>query len=651
MNFYIENKLLRIIFILLVILLILFLGKVDTLKIALVGVLLLTVIVITNVELALIILVFTGYTFNFAIEVYNLPGKIIFLYDLIIYMLFLFSLVNGKRKIHKIEILFIFYVVFLIISTVLGREALPLKLKGLSMYIRYPILFITLMRLDIKTENYKRIIKFIIIMSILQVPTSIFQFLNGNRADWCGGFLARYGSGINAVLMTVMFLLTLGKMIVDGFKLRYVLYSLFFMIPLMLSSARAGFIFFGISMIFMFLVYILHVRFSSVYSMFLTLVGIVLIFLIFYLTLIYVVPKFEPETAKTLQTISSVENIRKEMVGSYTEGKFKRLSNLLFSYQYLKSDILALTFGNGPGTVAISTNFGTSSFMKEYETVFVPSISLPSFLLDIGLGGVFILTVIYFYIIFFSLSKAIHLEDRFLRVISFALPGISVVYLVASIYTAVWAQEALQLVLLISFAALIEPASKAVKKEKSFAVLFLKYIKPGEKSSDMETLKILQSNEIKDVFIVSREDNGNLIWLIDNRNKYKGMRFKFVKVLENTPFDQIFIIESFLEKYKVNLLFFYGEENNFIKQKDFIRKIIISKGSHLKIFEDDKDIKSFILKVDKRDSVKFIYLIKDKELTDKKSYLEIIESEYKEYNIPLSVSKKILNIEKGSENV
>ncbi|KUK86160.1 MAG: hypothetical protein XE03_1701, partial [candidate division TA06 bacterium 34_109] len=58
MNFYIENKLLRIIFILLVVLLILFLGKVDTLKIALVGVLLLTVIVITNVELALIILVF-----------------------------------------------------------------------------------------------------------------------------------------------------------------------------------------------------------------------------------------------------------------------------------------------------------------------------------------------------------------------------------------------------------------------------------------------------------------------------------------------------------------------------------------------------------------------------------------------------------------
>jgi len=71
----IENKFLRIIFIFLLVLLVLFLGKADTLKIALVGVLLLSVIVVTNVELALIILVFSGYTFNFAVEVYHCPGR------------------------------------------------------------------------------------------------------------------------------------------------------------------------------------------------------------------------------------------------------------------------------------------------------------------------------------------------------------------------------------------------------------------------------------------------------------------------------------------------------------------------------------------------------------------------------------------------
>uniref|UniRef100_A0A7C3N8K1 O-antigen ligase domain-containing protein n=1 Tax=candidate division WOR-3 bacterium TaxID=2052148 RepID=A0A7C3N8K1_UNCW3 len=648
MNFAIENKFLRIIFIFLLVLLVLFLGKADTLKIALVGVLLLSVIVVTNVELALIILVFSGYTFNFAVEVYHLPGKIVFLYDLIIYMLFLFSLINGKKKIYKIEILFIFYVVFLIISTVLGRESLPLKLKGLIMYIRYPILFMGLMRLNITTENYKRIIKFIILMSILQVPTSIFQFLNGNRADWCGGFLARYGSGINAVLMSVMFLIILGMMIVDRIRLKYLLYSAFFMIPLVLSSARAGFIFFGVSLIFMFLVYMLHVKYTSVYSIFFTVIGIVLIFVIFYLTLIYIVPMFEPQTAKTLQTISSVGNIKKDMVGTYTEGKLRRLSNLLFAYQYLRRDILTLTFGNGPGTVAISTNFGTSNFMREYEMVFEPSISLPTFILEIGIGGVLILLIIYIYIIMFSLSRAIHIEDKFLRIISFALPGISVVYLVASIYTAVWAQEALQLVLLISFAAIIEPASKAVKREKSFAVLFLKYIRPGEKNTIMEILKVLHSSEIKTVFVVSREDNGNLIWIMDNKHRYEGMRFKYIKVLNDGPFDQIFIIQSILEKYKVNLLFLYGDEKDIV-QKDYLRKVLISKHSHLKIFEENKNVRSFILKVDRRDSVKFIYFIKDKELTEKGNYLEILESEFKEYNIPLSIIKK--NIEIGSENV
>ncbi|MEJ5307228.1 MAG: hypothetical protein WHT27_02875 [candidate division WOR-3 bacterium] len=650
MNFAIENKFLRIVFILILLLFILFLGKADTLKIALVGVLLLSVIVVTNLELALMILIFSGYTFNFVVEVYHLPGKIVFLYDLIIYMLFLYSLLNGKKKINRIEILFMFYIVFLLISTALGRESLPLKLKGLIMYIRYPVLFIALMRLNIKTESYKNLIKFIIFMSFLQVPTSIFQFLNGNRPDWCGGFLARYGSGINAVLMASMFLIILGMMIVDRIRLKYLLYSAFFMIPLVLSSARAGFIFFGISIIFMFLIYMFHVKYTSVYSIFFTIVGIVLIFLIFYVTLIYIVPIFEPDTAKTLQTISSTENIKKDMVGTYTEGKLRRLSNLLFAYQYLTRDILTLTFGNGPGTVAISKNFGTSNFMKEYEMVFEPSISLPTFILEIGIGGVFILLLIYIYIISFSLSRAIHIEDKFLRIISFALPGISVVYLIASIYTAVWAQEALQLVLLIPFAAIMEPAYKAIKREKSFAVLFLKHIRPGEKNTVSNIMKLLERNEIKTVFVVSKEDNGNLIWILDNRKIFEGIRFKYLNILNYSPLDQIFVIQSLLEKYKVNLLFLFGEESDLVDH-EYIRKTLLSKRSYMKLFIQDQKIKSYIFKVDRRDIVKFLYLIKDKELNESEDFLEKIEDESKNYNLTLKVNKIFLKNEQRGEDV
>lgn len=650
MNFAIENKFLKVVFILIILLFILFLGKADTLKIAIVGVLLLSVIVVTNLELALIILIFSGFTFNFIVEVYRLPGKIIFLYDLIIYMLFLYSLLNGKKKINRIETLFIFYIVFLIISTVLGRESLPLKLKGLIMYIRYPVLFISLMRLNIKTESYKRLIKFIIFMSFLQVPTSIFQFLSGNRPDWCGGFLARYGSGINAVLMSSIFLFILGTMIVDRIRLKYLLYSTFFMIPLVLSSARAGFIFFGISIIFIFLIYMLHVKYTSVYSIFFTIVGIVLIFLIFYVTLIYIVPIFEPETAKTLQTISSTENIKKDMVGTYTEGKLRRLSNLLFAYQYLTRDILTLTFGNGPGTVAISSNFGTSNFMKEYEMVFEPSVSLPTFILEIGIGGVFILLLIYIYIISFSLSRAIYIEDKFLRIISFALPGISVVYLISSIYTAVWAQEALQLVLLIPFAAIMEPAYKAIKREKSFAVLFLKDIRPEEKNTVSKVIKILERNEIKTVFVVSKEDNGNLIWISDNRKIFEGIRFKYIKILKYSPLDQVFVIQSFLEKYKVNLLFLFGDESH-LTDYEYIRKILFSKRSYMKMFIENQKIKSYIFKVDRRDIVKLLYMIKDKELNESEEFLEKIENESKNYNMSLKVNKIFLKNEQRGEDV
>jgi len=634
MNFVFENKFLKVIFFILLAIAIVFFGKADILKLSLVGTLFLLILVITNIEIVFILLVIVGFTFNFLTEAYGFPGKIVFLYDLIIYLFFLYGLVGGKRKIYRIEFLFIFYVIFLVISTILGRESLPLKLKGVIVYIRYPILFISLMRLNIKSDTYKRVLKFIIFMSILQVPTSIVQFLKGNRPDWCGGFLARYGTGIGAVLMASMFLFILGWMIVDRIRLKYLLYSIFFMIPLILGSARAGFIFFFLAMIFMFIVYMLHVKYVSAYSLFFTVVGILLIFLIFYTMLIYIVPIFEPKTAKTLEVISSIENIKKDMLGTYSEGKLRRLSNLLFAYEYLKKDILTLSFGNGPGTVVVSKSFGNSEFMQEYERFFESSLSFPSYFLEIGIGGLFFVALIYFYVIFFSLTRAIHIEDKFLRITAFALSGISFLYLLASVYTAVWSQEALQLLFIVSFAALIEPAYGSAKKEKIFAILFLKTINPGEKASITKLLTYLINNEIKTIFVVSNEDNENLLWIKENKRKLGNSRIKWIKSSGDRPLEQIFYINSLLERYKVNMIFFYMEDD------DITEGIMKDAFKHTKSFIYEFLDKKFIMKILKNDIIKFLYLIKDKKILEQENYLEIIKKECYTYNIQMETMEK-----------
>ncbi len=636
MNFVFENKFLKVIFFILLAIAIVFFGKADILKLSLVGTLFLLILVITNIEIVFILLVIVGFTFNFLTEAYGFPGKIVFLYDLIIYLFFLYGLVGGKRKIYRIEFLFIFYVIFLMISTILGRESLPLKLKGVIVYIRYPILFISLMRLNIKSDTYKRVLKFIIFMSILQVPTSIVQFLKGNRPDWCGGFLARHGTGIGAVLMASMFLFILGWMIVDRIRLKYLLYSIFFMIPLILGSARAGFIFFFLAMIFMFIVYMLHVKYVSAYSLFFTVVGILLIFLIFYTMLIYIVPIFEPKTAKTLEVISSIENIKKDMLGTYSEGKLRRLSNLLFAYEYLKKDILTLSFGNGPGTVVVSKSFGNSEFMQEYERFFESSLSFPSYFLEIGIGGLFFVALIYFYVIFFSLTRAIHIEDKFLRITAFALSGISFLYLLASVYTAVWSQEALQLLFIVSFAALIEPAYGSAKKEKIFAILFLKTINPGEKASITKLLTYLINNEIKTIFVVSNEDNENLLWIKENKRKLGNSRIKWIKSSGDRPLEQIFYINSLLERYKVNMIFFYMEDD------DITEGIMKDAFKHTKSFIYEFLDKKFIMKILKNDIIKFLYLIKDKKILEQENYLEIIKKECYTYNIQMETMEKNL---------
>lgn len=455
-------------------------GQVDPLKIALIGAGILVVMTLMNEMMALMMLVLLGFTMNFAIEAYHFPAKLAMGYDFLIYLLFLYSLINGKKRMHFIEVIAFIYILFLVFTTVNGREQWGLKLKDFIIYVRYPIMFLMLMRLKLRSADFKLLIKFVLILSILQVPTSIFQFASGNIADWCGGFLARYGSGINAILMTFMFLLVLSLVFINGFKLRYVFYALALMIPLILSSARAGFIFFFIALIFMLIVYIFFKKYSSSYSMFFSIIGMILIFVLFYYVLIYVVPIFEPKTANTYKLLTSSSLFSQEVTGNYTTGSMKRLTAVFFAYNFIRTDPLSLFIGSGPGTIAYSENYGASSFIEQFQNYGTFTISLPSFIVEIGIIGVSLLIIMFIYVVILSLSRGIYIEDKFLRMIAYALPGMSIIMIVASVYTNVWDQEALQLTYWLFVASIFEPAYSAYKKDPLVGIIFLNDKEPAD---------------------------------------------------------------------------------------------------------------------------------------------------------------------------
>ena len=614
MNEKFQAVLLRVIGIVGIAVVLLFFGQADVLKIGLILGAIIFLVVITEIRLALVALIVVAFTFNFMANVKMIPGKMLYAYDLLIYFLFLYSLINGKKKVNLIEIFALLYISFVIISFVLGREVLPLKIKGFVVYIKYPILFMTFMRLNLDAKIFKDLIKVVIFFAAAQVPTSIFQFMRGNVPDWCGGFLTRYASGSNAVLMTMMFLLILGWIMVDKLRFKYILMSLFFMIPLVLSSARAGFIFFIISIIFMFLVYMLHIKYSSAYAMVFTVVGIVVLLVAFYYILLYIVPIFEPKNANTVSLISSPDMIKKDVTGRYQGGQLRRWSSVLFAYNYLTSDLLNLIVGNGPGTVAISGNFGWSSFMQQFEPIFDPSVSLPTFLLELGIGGVAILVSIFFYVIYFSLTKAIYIEDKFLRVVGFALSGISVIMIFASVYTNVWDQEALQLVYWLLLAAVVEPASKAVKRDNITALLFLKEIPTNEKPTLYPLIYTLYANDIRTLYVAGKENDPNMLWLIDNRKKFEDMKIRWVRIMGYESMSKHDILTMTLNQFNSDLLVIDGSDMTF-DSRVIKRFIETHRNAYaLRFSNDEKKTCDYCMaKIKKKSILKLSYFLKGRE--------------------------------------
>ncbi|PIP12830.1 MAG: hypothetical protein COX48_06115 [bacterium (Candidatus Stahlbacteria) CG23_combo_of_CG06-09_8_20_14_all_34_7] len=562
-------------------------------------------------QLAIIALIIVAFTFSFLANANIIPGKMLYVYDMLIYLLFLFSLINGKKKVHPIEIYALLYISFIVISFILGKESFPLRIKGFVIYIKYPILFLTLLRLNIDTKVFKYLIKIIIFFSILQVFTSIFQFMKGNSPDWCGGFLTRYASGSNAILMTMMFLLILGWIMVDKLRIKYVFMSIFFMIPLVLSSARAGFIFFIVSIIFMFLIYIFHIKYYSTHAIMLTVIGIVILLILFYFMLLYIVPVFEPKSADTISLISSPDLITKDMTGRYSTGYLRRWTSVIFAYNYLTTDILKIIVGNGPGTVAISGNFGLSQFMREFGSMFYSTVSLPTFLLELGVGGITIIMLIFFYVIFFSLNRAIYIEDKFLRVIGFALPGISLIMILASIYTNVWDQEALQLVYWLFVSSIIEPAEKAVKKDKILAVLFLKEIPVNEKATVHSLIQTLYLNEIRTLYVIGKENDTNMLWLMNNKKRFEDLKIKWIKIYGYESMNKQDILNILINKLNSDVLILDGSDMTYDSQ--ILQRFIKTDKNVFSLKNTDSECDYCIVKIRKENILKFSYFIKGRD--------------------------------------
>lgn len=511
-------------------------AQISFIKLGIVFAMLLFILVITNEFLAIVFFVTLSFTLSYTMSIMNLPGKMEYITDFTILVIFMYAIITGRKKLYTIDIILLLNILFILISASIGNNAFMVKVKGLSFYLRYPLFAFALMRLRISDKQFKSLISYIMILAFLQIPTSIVQRLMGFIPDNAGGFLAFYGSTICAVLMNIVFIIMLASMMVYGVRRKYVFLSLLLLIPLILSSARAGFIYFAFSAIFMFFIYMTYIRYSSQHSGIITVVGIIIMLALIYVSLVYVLPIFEPQNANAMTLLTSGENMRNYVLGSEATGKLKRIETLIFGYNYLKMDFVNLLIGAGPGSTVQSESFGSGIFASYYGQIFYSRLSMAAFLVDTGLLGIFLHIMIYFYFMFYAFTNAIYIKDKFFRVIGYALPGISILMITSSVYTSVWNQEALQTVFWILAVSVFVAGHETRKQRIDNLIIydddyFSRDRTPKSSMLDwdfFDRIEEIRENDIKRITIVVPGTDNALIWLQFNRQALKKQRIRVV---------------------------------------------------------------------------------------------------------------------------
>lgn len=222
--------------------------------------------VLTNFQVALLLIGLASYFLSFAIWYFHMPKPLINLgYMLIIMVLareyfFTSGLLPVRTPINYI-LTCIVAVGFLSIAG--GDASVYPAMKGLIRHVGFPLLFLLILIAEPDEKLMRRLVIGILIVCYIQVLASAWQYTwystispkpHGIRADRSGGLLGFSCGAYTAVLMSMAFCLMVGINIVRKTHWYLVLGAGILMIPIILASARAGVYLFVLAAFFMLLV-------------------------------------------------------------------------------------------------------------------------------------------------------------------------------------------------------------------------------------------------------------------------------------------------------------------------------------------------------------------------------------------------------------
>jgi hypothetical protein len=384
--------------------------------------------------------IYVGDIFSLAPMFSNLPYVIIIV--LFLKKAILISLQNRSFVDTPINKASIVLFAFILISLVLNNNPLPTALKGIVKQASFILLFFVVANANLSESSMKTMLGAIGIIAVAQIPASIIQYYfiyyqsdHGFRADLSAGLLGYNSGAINAVFMTCIFAVLFGMIISYGFTLRFGLLSSVLLVPIILSDARAGLVFFLFTGAF--LATLMH-RSESGKRMRNMRVALVILAIL----AIGVVQGASPRQIAFLTNPGSVYEYSIKPLAN-KEG-LGRLQSIGFVHKSIGKSVKSLVVGLGPGSITRTQFLGGKGLFYEENIELLRHYNSYAYVtIELGYGGFLIFLYMFYKMFSFNKVFSTKVNDKYWRAISIGYSGIIFTIVYSVIYTRSWIHPAL----------------------------------------------------------------------------------------------------------------------------------------------------------------------------------------------------------------
>jgi hypothetical protein len=315
-----------------------------------------------------------------------------------------------------------------IFSVIYNKQDFFPAVGGILQYVRYPLLFMALINMEISSNVMELFLKLFFILIIIQIPECLYRyFVLGISWDYLSWSLGPWGTFDLGIYMLYATALLIGIAMIKHFRIWHIVVIACFFALAIFGEIKAFLFAAPIVAIIVILVVIWKVQRKR----------IILAFSIISLLLIFIFASYS-----LWQSVYSEEsNILAMNLGRLDEGRsIDRVNAMSLAWEYLIRDPMVFFFGYGPGSSFSGAFFADGGILAEipmaYKNQFVSMFS------DSGAMGIIFYYLMIFMIPFSIIKKGWSSQNDNIVIISMALSGIWFFYaFLGPFYDLIWRHD------------------------------------------------------------------------------------------------------------------------------------------------------------------------------------------------------------------